>query len=103
MIQKQGNWIPYELKPRKVERRFFTCEMLLARHKRKGFLHRRVTGEKWIHYDNSKKRKSWGLPGHASTSTAKPNIHGKKLMLCIWWDQLDVVYYELLKPNETIT
>jgi len=38
MIQKQGNWIPYELKPRNVERRFFTCEML-ARHKRQGFLH----------------------------------------------------------------
>jgi len=104
MIQKQGNWVPYELKPRNVERRFFTCEMLLARHKRKGFLHRVVTGdEKWIHYDNPKKKKSWGPPGHASTSTAKPNIHGKKLMLCIWWDQLGVVYYELLKPNETIT
>jgi len=42
-------------------------------------------------------------PGYASTSTAKPNIHGKNLMLCIWWDQLGVVYYELLKPNETIT
>ena len=26
-----------------------------------------------------------------------------KLMLCIWWDQLGVVYYELLQPNETIT
>jgi len=26
MIQKQGNWMPYELKPRDVERRFFTCE-----------------------------------------------------------------------------
>ena len=26
MIQKQGNWVPYELKPRDVERRFFTCE-----------------------------------------------------------------------------
>ena len=24
-------------------------------------------------------------------------------MLCIWWDQVDVIYYELLKPNETIT
>jgi len=60
-----------------------------------------ITGdEKWIHYDNPKKRKSWR---HASTSTAKQNIHGKKLMLCIWWDQLGVVYYELLKPNETIT
>ena len=28
---------------------------------------------------------------------------GKKLMLCIWWDQLEVVYYGLLQPNETIT
>jgi len=45
MIQKQGNWVPYELKPRNVERRFFTCEMLLARHKRKSFLHRIVTGD----------------------------------------------------------
>jgi len=25
IIQKQGNWVPYELKPRDVERRFFTC------------------------------------------------------------------------------
>jgi len=33
MIQKQGNWIPYELKPRNVEHRFFTCEMLFAKHK----------------------------------------------------------------------
>ena len=26
MIQKQGNWVPYELKPRDVERRLFACE-----------------------------------------------------------------------------
>ncbi|CAH2108047.1 unnamed protein product [Euphydryas editha] len=104
MIHKQGSWVPYELKPRDVERRLCISEILLARHKRKGFLHRIVTGdEKWIHYDNPKRRKSWGLPGHASTSTAKPNIHGKKVMLCIWWDQLGVVYYELLNPSETIT
>jgi len=104
MIQKQGNWVPYELKLRNIELRFFTCEMLLARHKRKGFLHRIVTDdEKWIHYYNPKKRKSWRPPGYASTSIAKSNIHEKKLMLCIWWDQLSVVYYELLKPNETIT
>jgi len=104
MVQKQGNWVPYELKPRDVERRFFTCEQLLQRHHRKRFLHRIVTGdEKWIRYDNPKRRKTWGYPGHAATSTAKPNIHGKKLLLCIWWDQLGVIYYELLQPNETIT
>ena len=39
MIQKQGNWVPYELKPRNVERRFFICEMLLAR-RNESFLHR---------------------------------------------------------------
>ena len=79
MIQKQGHWMPYELKPRDVERRFVTCELLLQRQKRKRFLHRIVTGdEKWIHYDNLKRRKSWD---HASTSSAKPNIHCSKLIL----------------------
>ena len=37
MIQKQGNWVPYELKPRDVERRFFSCKQLLQRQNRKGF------------------------------------------------------------------
>ncbi|KAG5313058.1 MOS1T transposase, partial [Pseudoatta argentina] len=60
MIQKQGHWVPYELKPRTTastaeKKRFFAS-------------HRIVTGEeKWIHYDNPKRRKSWGKPGHAST------------------------------------
>ena len=39
MIQKQGNWVPHELKPRDVERRLFACEQLLERQRRKGFLH----------------------------------------------------------------
>ena len=103
MIQKQGNWVPNEPKPRDVERRFFTCEQLLQRRNREGFLHRIVTGdEKWIRYNNPKRKKSWGKPGQLSTSTPKLNIHGSKHILCIWWDQQGVVYYELLQPNETI-
>ncbi|KAG5317999.1 MOS1T transposase, partial [Pseudoatta argentina] len=59
MIQKQGHWVPYELKPRTTastteKKRFFAS-------------HRIVTGdEKWIHYDNPKRRKSWGKPGQIS-------------------------------------
>ena len=41
--------------------------------------------------------RSWGKPGHASRLGANPNIHGLKLLLRIWWDQLGVVYHELLK------
>ena len=31
MIQKQGNWVSYRLKPRDVEQRFFACEQLFQR------------------------------------------------------------------------
>ena len=44
-VQKQGDWVPHELKPRDVERRFCMSEMLLERHKKKSFLHRTVTGD----------------------------------------------------------
>ena len=74
MILK-GNWVPCELTPRNVERRFSTCEILLARHKRKGFLHRIVTGDgKCIHHDNPKRKKSRGPPSHASTPIEKRDV-----------------------------
>ena len=103
MVQKAGNWVPHELKERDIERRLVTCEMLLQRQERKGFLHRIITGdEKWIHYDNPKRKLAWVKPGEPGPSTPKRNIHGSKVMLCIWWDMRGVVYYELLKPSETI-
>ena len=44
--------------------------MLFARYKRKSFLHRIVTGdEKWIYFENPKRKKSWVTPGEPSTST----------------------------------
>ena len=102
-IQKQGNGVPHELKPRDVEGRFCMSEMLLERHKKKSFLRRIVTGdEKWIHHDNPKRKKSYVKPGQPAKSTANPNIHGAKVMLCTWWDQKGVLYYELLKPGKTI-
>ena len=102
-IQKQGNWVRHELKPRDVERRFCMSEMLLERQKKNLFLYRIVTGdEKWIYYDNPKSKKSYVKPGPPAKSTAKPNIHGAKVMLCIWWDQKGVLYYKLLKSGETI-
>nr|AAC16610.1 transposase [Drosophila simulans]AAC16611.1 transposase [Drosophila simulans]AAC16615.1 transposase [Drosophila simulans] len=102
-IQKVGRWVPHELNERQMERRKNTCEILLSRYKRKSFLHRIVTGdEKWIFFVNPKRKKSYVDPGQPATSTARPNRFGKKTMLCVWWDQSGVIYYELLKPGETV-
>lgn len=103
MIQKMSHWLPHELKERDIERRKTICEILVDRQKRKGFLHRIVTGdEKWIYYENPKRRKSWVIPGEPAPSQPKRNIHCAKVMLCIWWDMKGVVHYELLKPGQTI-
>ena len=37
----------------------------------------------------------------SSFNASRTVILTSKIMLCIWWDQLGVVYYELLKPTET--
>ena len=92
-IQKIGRWVPPELNER--QRRKNTCEILLERYRKKSLLHRIVTGdEKWIFFENSRK-KSWVDPGAPSTSTARPNRFGRKMMLCIWWNQKGVVYYAI--------
>lgn len=103
-IQKQGVWVPHELTERAIATRLTMCDLLLQRQKRKSFLHRIVTGdEKWIYYDNPKRPKAWVKPGEPGPSTPKRNIHCSKVMLCIWWDQEGVLYYELLPSNQTIT
>ena len=66
-------------------------------------MNRIVTGdEKHIYFDNPKRKKSWVDPGQPSSQPVR-NIHGKKALLCIWWDQKGAVYYEVLKSGETDT
>jgi len=48
-----------------------------------------------------KRKKSWVDPAQPSTSSLRPNRFGRKTMLRVWWDQ-EGVYYELLKPGETV-
>jgi len=81
-IQKIGKWMPHELNDRQMERRQNTCQILLARQKRKSFLHRIVTGdEKWIYFQNPKRKKScWVDSAQPSTSSSRPNRFGWKAM-----------------------
>ena len=62
-----------------------------------------VTGdEKWIFFDNPKKKKSWLFLKENPPKICKRNIHGKKVLFCIFWDQKGVIDFELLKLRETV-
>jgi len=103
-VQKEDGWVPHELSEDNKNRRRDTALTLLSKFRKKDFLHKIIIGnEKWILYDNPKRRKSWIDPGQPSTLMPKPNIHAK-VLLCIWWDWKCILYYELsTTTGETIT
>jgi len=68
---------------------------------KKIIFHRIVTGdEKWIFFENPKRKKSWIDSGALFTSTARPNRFGRKTKSVFGGTRR--VYYKLLKPGETV-
>lgn len=100
---KAGTWVPHKLSEINISQRLNTCVFLAAKQQKKDFLWKIVTGdEKWIYYENPSKKKQWLDRGQPAIPSPKPDTHCKKVMLCVWWDMKGILYYELLKPCETI-
>lgn len=103
-VQKCGKWVPHKLSEINIANRLNTCVFLSSRQKKKSFLWKIITGdEKWIYYENPVNKKQWLSPGQVPITTPKREMHCKKVMLCVWWDQKGIIYYELLKPKQTVS
>lgn len=107
-VQKLGAWVPHTLKECHKNQRVSISASLLARHQsavqqHQSFLSRIVTGdEKWCLYVNLKHKKAWVSPQKQPQPRVKPEVHQCKILLCVWWDQVGVIHYEMLPKKQTI-
>ena len=84
-------------------RRIDVCDLLLKRQENDPFLKRIITGdEKWVVYNNVKRKRSWSKKDELAQSTSKTDIHQKKVMLFVWWDFKGIGFFELLLDDTTI-
>jgi [histone H3]-lysine36 N-dimethyltransferase SETMAR len=101
---KCGLWVPKELSKHHMQQRLTMASSNFFRNKKEKFINRIITGdEKWVLYVNVKNRKQWLSKGQTPLQVAKQGINRAKVMLCIWWDFIVVIYWELLQSNNTVT
>ncbi|XP_035725548.1 histone-lysine N-methyltransferase SETMAR-like [Vespa mandarinia] len=81
-ISRAGVWVPHNLFEENKANRSITCNVLLQRHHTESFFDRLITGdEKWILYDNPKRKRQWLSPNESPQSTAKPGLHPKRTLV----------------------
>ena len=80
-VQKLDTWVPHELKEKQ---RINNCDLLKKHNENDPFLKRLITGdEKWVVYDNIKRKRSWSKPREPAQTTSKAGIHQKKDLLSV--------------------
>ncbi|GFU24395.1 mariner transposase [Trichonephila clavipes] len=83
--------------------RISICESLAKRNEIHPFLKRMVAGDKkWVAYDNIVQKLSWSKRREAAQTVAEKGLTARKVLLCIWWDLKQIIYYQLLPYGQTL-
>ena len=100
---RNGQWVPHQLSVENLGARVSISHILLHKSKRSHFFENILTmDEKWIHFDNTSRKRQWLSKGQAPIPTPKPDYHGRKVMLSCWWNINGLVHFELLEPGKTV-
>uniref|UniRef100_A0A1I7V2P1 HTH_48 domain-containing protein n=1 Tax=Caenorhabditis tropicalis TaxID=1561998 RepID=A0A1I7V2P1_9PELO len=102
-VPKFGQLLPHDLT---VDQKNLRCDLalsLISRKRNFDWISKIVTGdEKWCFLVNHNRKRQWVKIGEAAKIDIKPEIHEKKVMLSIWWDQQGIIYRQLLPDHTTI-
>ncbi|GFX21853.1 histone-lysine N-methyltransferase SETMAR [Trichonephila clavipes] len=80
-VLKRSVWVPHELTGNNFPDRVRMCSSHLIRYNVEPFLDKLITGdEKWILYENIKRKKSYCKPETSSATVPKPSIHQRKVL-----------------------
>ncbi|GAV06446.1 hypothetical protein RvY_16437 [Ramazzottius varieornatus] len=102
-VRKLEKWVPHSLGALQKEFRFMAFLCHLIRNKKESISDRIITcDEKWILYNNRKRKRQWLDEGEELQEIPKPELHQKKVMVAVWWSSRGLVHYDSLPPGKTI-
>ncbi|XP_014471571.1 PREDICTED: histone-lysine N-methyltransferase SETMAR-like [Dinoponera quadriceps] len=82
-VSRASVWVPHNLSEKNKTNRSIICNLWLQRCNTEAFFDRLINvDEKWVLYDNPKRKRQWLSPNKSPRSTAKPSLHPKKSLLC---------------------
>ncbi|KAF7493633.1 Histone-lysine N-methyltransferase SETMAR [Sarcoptes scabiei] len=99
-------WLPEELTQKNLLDRINVCDWLLKRCQYDLFLQRMVTGDvKFITYENVNRKRSLSKRENPNQSLGNSSSSDdfQKVLLCVWWDYMGIIHYELLPPDQKLT
>lgn len=102
-VLKKRTCVLHDLKPNDVDCHAFACEQVLQRQEWKDFLHPIVMGEENEFITAIQREKSLRATWSCFYVLGSAQYSGCKALLCILRDQVDVMHYEQMNPNETIS
>ncbi|VDP07557.1 unnamed protein product [Heligmosomoides polygyrus] len=103
----RGSWVAHQLGDTNKAARIATAGILTRKTQNGGFYDSIVTSdEKWIHCDNTTRKRQWLSPGEVLETTSEPDFHGKEVkveVLCAWWNSRGLVHFEVLVTGQPVT
>ena len=95
-MSKLGVWLPHTLSETNQEVRISIATSFRSRYRNGLFFKNIISDDKNVHYD----KRQWIDLNKSPQPTPNSKLHGRKVMLYVWWDQRKIIHFEILNWNQ---